>query len=174
MQDIQSSSKDISSIAKSIDEIAFQTNLLALNAAVEAARAGEAGQGFSVVAEEVRSLANKSSEAAQQVSEQIDKNLTSSRRGAKVVDKITKSFQDIDHSIEELTQAAVGQQDAVASISSTVKQVSSVSNRNTQLAHNASSTIQTLSNQLDDLRDVIIELNEQNKQVTGESYLNGQ
>jgi methyl-accepting chemotaxis protein len=171
MQDIQSSSIDIKSIAKSIDEIAFQTNLLALNAAVEAARAGEAGQGFSVVAEEVRALAQKSGQAAREVSEHIDKNVESSKRGSQVVDMIISSFSDIDHSIDQLTQAAQGQKDAVNSISSTVNQVTAVSRRNRELAHNAKDTSQNLTAELNDLHDIIIALNEQNMDLTGISYL---
>jgi methyl-accepting chemotaxis protein len=95
MDGIQKTNKDIADILKTIDEIAFQTNVLALNAAVEAARAGEAGAGFAVVAEEVRSLAQRSANAARETAEKIATALKSNTRGAELGRLVAKGFAEI-------------------------------------------------------------------------------
>lgn len=96
------SSEDSRNVINNIDEIAFQTNLLALNAAVEAARAGEVGQGFAVVAEEVRMLANKSAEAAKNSSDKIASSLDKIHQGKKIVDRIDEVFERLEQSEKEL------------------------------------------------------------------------
>jgi methyl-accepting chemotaxis protein len=92
MQDISAASKNVGAIVQSIDEIAFQTNLLALNAAVEAARAGEAGAGFSVVAEEVRSLAMRSAQAAKETTGRIEVAVNTSARGAELANRVSTAL----------------------------------------------------------------------------------
>ncbi len=99
MTNIKESSRKVSNIIKTIDEIAFQTNILALNAAVEAARAGAAGMGFAVVADEVRNLAQRSAHAAKDTAALIEESIQRSDRGALRVEKVTTSMQDITNSV---------------------------------------------------------------------------
>ncbi len=96
MQQIKESGEEIGKVINIIDEIAFQTNLLALNAAVEAARAGEAGKGFAVVAEEVRHLAQRSAEAAQNSSEMINEAASRADRGVRITSEVREFFQGIE------------------------------------------------------------------------------
>jgi methyl-accepting chemotaxis protein len=95
MAGIQKTSTDISTILGTIDEIAFQTNILALNAAVEAARAGEAGAGFAVVAEEVRRLAQRSAQAAQETRAKIEVAVSNNTHGAKIGRLVEQRFVEI-------------------------------------------------------------------------------
>ncbi|MGD0301109.1 MAG: methyl-accepting chemotaxis protein, partial [Bryobacteraceae bacterium] len=95
MSDIAKSSKQVSDVLKSIDEIAFQTNVLALNAAVEAARAGESGAGFSVVADEVRSLAQRAADAARRSGEIIEKTMADVTKGVKLVGVAHGAFTEV-------------------------------------------------------------------------------
>ena len=95
MEAIRASSADVTRIIKTIDEIAFQTNILALNAAIEAARAGEAGAGFAVVAEEVRTLAQRSAQAAQETTEKITASSLRTKAGTEVTKQVGESLESI-------------------------------------------------------------------------------
>jgi methyl-accepting chemotaxis protein len=116
---ITTSSHKVSKIISTIDEIAFQTNILALNAAVEAARAGEAGMGFAVVAEEVRSLAKRSADAAKETAAMIEAAVDQSQKGVEVNSKVTAS-------IAEVVQKANGVRDSLGHIVSKAREVDSV------------------------------------------------
>ena len=104
MDQIADSSERITSIIKVIDDIAFQTNLLALNAGVEAARAGDAGRGFAVVASEVRALAQRSSDAAREINELIEKSGSKVKTGVDLVGKTGVALQQIVGSVSEISK----------------------------------------------------------------------
>ena len=103
MKGINDSSQRIADIIGVIDSIAFQTNILALNAAVEAARAGEQGRGFAVVAGEVRTLAQRSAEAAKEIKELISASVEQTERGSALVDQAGSTMQEVVSAIRRVT-----------------------------------------------------------------------
>ena len=103
MTEINTASAKISDIISTINEIAFQTNLLAVNAAVEAARAGEEGRGFAVVATEVRSLAQRSAEAAKEIKGLIQDSLEKVEKGSELVNRSGATLQGIVGSVKRVT-----------------------------------------------------------------------
>jgi methyl-accepting chemotaxis protein len=108
MSRIEGASRKISDIIAVIDEIARQTNLLALNAAVEAARAGEAGRGFAVVATEVRDLAQRSSQAAKDITDLITNSSNQVQEGVTLVNSAGSSLVEIVESIKKVTTIVSG------------------------------------------------------------------
>jgi len=133
MDEISDTAKQINKIIKTIDDISFRTNILALNAAVEAARAGDAGKGFSVVASEVRNLAQKSAEAAKLTTDLIENSMAAVENGVLITNKTVKTIEevkeksnDINVAIKNISETSKEQYDSVNKISESMNQISSV------------------------------------------------
>jgi methyl-accepting chemotaxis protein len=154
MEAIQTASGGIAKIIKTIDEIAFQTNILALNAAIEAARAGEAGLGFSVVAEEVRSLAQRSAQAARETAVKIADSVEKSRQGAQIGVAAAASFETIqekvhrlDHLVGEIATASREQTQGIDEVTSTVLEMDKIKQASAGTAEDTSSAAGELNAQ---------------------------
>jgi methyl-accepting chemotaxis protein len=154
MARIEESSRKISDIISVIDEIARQTNLLALNAAVEAARAGEAGRGFAVVASEVRSLAQRSSQAAKDIKELITNSSGQVGEGVELVNKAGESLKEIVDSIKsvativaEIASASTEQASGIDQINKALNQMDEVTQQNSALVEENAATAKTLEDQ---------------------------
>ncbi len=166
MQQISSTSEDIGKVIKVIDDIAFQTNILALNAAVEAARAGSAGKGFAVVAEEVRNLAQKSSEAAQNTSQLIEHSIGAVEVGESIAQKANTSFEDLADKvhqmvtiIDQIAKATEEQALGIKNISGGIEQISSVVQANTAMSEESAAASQELALQADTLHSLVGKFN---------------
>jgi methyl-accepting chemotaxis protein len=154
MSSIENSSQKVSDIIGVIDEIAFQTNLLALNAAVEAARAGDAGRGFAVVASEVRTLAQRSSEAAKDIKALILDSNSQVREGVQLVGETGTSLNNIVESIKRVADivseiAAASQQQAsgVGEINAAITQMDEMTQQNAALVEESSASARSLEEQ---------------------------
>ena len=154
MRGINESSKKIADIISVIDGIAFQTNILALNAAVEAARAGEQGRGFAVVAGEVRSLAQRSAEAAKEIKHLIHASVECVGQGTALVDKAGATMTEVVASIRRVTDimgeisAASSEQSAgVSQVGDAVTQMDQVTQQNAALVEQMAAAASSLSHQ---------------------------
>ena len=154
MGDINGASKKIADIIGVIDGIAFQTNILALNAAVEAARAGEQGRGFAVVASEVRSLAQRSAEAAKEIKGLIGDSVGKVEGGSRLVadagrtmNEIVSSVQRVADIIGEITAASAEQSQGLGEINGAVTQLDQMTQQNAALVEQSTAAAESLKEQ---------------------------
>ena len=161
-KNIDRSSTQIGTIIKTIEDIAFQTNILALNAAVEAARAGNAGKGFSVVADEVRNLAAKSAEAAQNTNNLINHSIQDVKTGTESTNMAVSAMQVINNCIQsiktlmdEIATASVQQSEMIVLVENGIKEISCVVQTNSAAAEKSAAVSKELSNQARALNGLI-------------------
>lgn len=159
IEEIGRAAHDVRKIVKSIEDVAFQTNILALNAAVEAARAGEAGAGFSVVADEVRNLAQRASQAAQETANLIANSLASSERGAAGSAKLSQAFATILGKIgevrtasDQIVKSVATQTEGVTQINQAVSQLNGATQSQAASSEETASAAEELHAQSDSLR----------------------
>ena len=162
MSDIKAGSAKIGDIIKNIEDIVEQTNLLSLNAAIEAARAGEAGRGFSVVAEEVRSLAEESAIAAKNTAKLIIKSIETVENGTSIVNETAESLTQVVNNtteitsiISEIADAAREQAAAIEQINTGFEQMSDAVTTNSMTAQESAQSSEELANQAQNLKGLI-------------------
>lgn len=166
MDRIDSNAKEIGKIAKLMEDISFQTNLLALNASVEAAHAGSAGKGFSVVAEQVRLLANQSAESAQKTGEmlehsqrQVAEGLDFANQSARTMGKIEEISKEVTKIMEGLVSSVQRQEGALDEIIGEINEISSLSDQNLNESAEAAAASQQMTQQAEALKRISEQFN---------------
>ena len=159
---VQSSQREIGSIVGVMQEIAYQTNILALNAGVEAARAGDAGRGFMVVANEVRLLAQRSSEAAKDIqrliggsNEQVDDGVALVNKSGEMLQRIVDDVMSVNELIADIAAASERQALGVNQISSAVNQMDSTTQQNAAMVEQTTAAARSLASETESLSNMI-------------------
>ncbi len=172
MNEINSEVNAINEAITVIDQIAFQTNILSLNAAVEAATAGEAGKGFAVVAQEVRNLASRSAEAANEIKTLVSNAIGKADNGKKISTKMIDGYNELTKNISETTKliqavdiSSKEQSDAIVQINSALTTLDNQTQRNVVVAGES----QTIANTTSAIANKIVE-NADEKQFHGKNY----
>ncbi|CAN7293215.1 methyl-accepting chemotaxis protein [Bosea sp. LjRoot90] len=162
MARIEQASKKISDITSVIDEIAFQTNLLALNAAVEAARAGDAGKGFAVVASEVRTLAQRSAEAAKDITAliaqsgvEVEQGVGLVRAAGEALNQIVEASKKVSATVSDISAASAEQANGIDEMSQTVAHMDEMTQQNAALAEESAASAGSLSGQIRRLNELV-------------------
>ncbi len=162
MVGIEASSRRIGDIISVIDGIAFQTNILALNAAVEAARAGEQGRGFAVVASEVRTLAQRSADAAREIKGlieesvgQVETGAVKVRRAGSTMEEVVASVQQVTQIMAEISAASQEQSAGIDQVSQTVIQMDEATQQNAALVEEANAAARSMESQAQALQGAV-------------------
>ncbi|WP_299508188.1 methyl-accepting chemotaxis protein [uncultured Roseobacter sp.] len=180
MTEIAESSAKVAKIMIVIDDIAFQTNLLALNAGVEAARAGEAGRGFSVVASEVRALAQRASDSAKEISEiinasdsQVKSGVDLVTRAGEALEKIVASVASTEKLVGTITHAAREQATALQEINSAVNSMDQTTQQNAAMVEETTAVSTSLSSDAENLRNMIAAFKTRTTEVAAHEAAHG-
>lgn len=170
MMDIKNTSKEISNIINTIDDIAAQTNLLSLNAAIESARAGEAGKGFAVVADEIRKLADQSAEAAKNIvslignsERSIDNGVIIAQETSQALGRIGKSAQEVMKIVDNISDAAKQQEESVVQITEGMDQLSVTIQTNSATSEETAAASEELTSHAQMLKEMVERFKLKNK-----------